>query len=250
MFKTSLTLPIPTKAHKRLRESIRMTERNKVSSETNEQETNITESTNEIDGKEKKKKKGALPRFPNRPDALVPFESVPIRMKQLEEYLKNLLAVSIYRQHSETVEFLEVSPLSFINSLGGKGKEGALKKRSGSTRASQRGCDFLGCCGYDCCFRFNQCCSTGVCSRWKDCWFFVKDTFFGYIRPKDGVIRCVGLFDHGFDVSQGVYSTGMRNGVQVYTHSRFLMLKGPTRRTTKEWLEYIKYVAANSGKEY
>lgn len=248
VFKTSLKVPFPSKSHKQLRESFRMTKLNQVSASDDQVGNSTVANETEKDDKEKKKKKkGALPRFPNKPDALVPFESIPGRMKQLEDYLKNLLAISIYRQHPETVEFLEVSPLSFIASLGGKGKEGALKKRSGSTRPSQRGCDCFGCCSNDVCFRCNQFCSTGVCSRWKNCWFFVKDTFFGYIRPKDGVVRCIGLFDHGFDVSQGVYSTGMRNGIQLYTHSRFVMLKGNTRRSTKEWLEYIKHVASNQG---
>uniref|UniRef100_A0A336MPQ6 Phospholipase n=1 Tax=Culicoides sonorensis TaxID=179676 RepID=A0A336MPQ6_CULSO len=255
VFKASLNIPFPTKAHKQLRESFRMTKLNQTTLSDDQIRNATTLDVNDVTNKDakddkKKKKKGALPRFPNKPDALVPFESIPGRMKQLEDFLKNLLAISIYRQHPETVEFLEVSPLSFISALGGKGKEGALKKRSGSTRPSQRGCDCFGCCSNDCCFRLNQFCSTGVCSRWRNCWFFVKDTFFGYIRQKDGVVRGVGLFDQGFDVSQGVYSTGMRNGIQLYTHSRFVMLKGSTRRSTKEWLDYIKHVASNQASQF
>lgn len=247
LFKASLNFPFLTKANKEIRESFRMTKLNQVDVEVQSKESTLANDTKKDEKEKKKAKKGALPRFPNKPDALVPFEAIPVRMKQLEDFLRNLLTISIYRQHPETVDFLEVSPLSFISSLGGKGKEGALKKRSGSTRPSQRGCDCFGCFSNDCCFRCNQFCSTGVCSRWKNCWFFVKDTFFGYIRPKDGVVRCVGLFDQGFDVSQGVYSTGMKNGIQLYNHSRFVMLKGATRRSTKEWLEYIKHVASNQG---
>ncbi|XP_063696243.1 phospholipase D2 isoform X2 [Culicoides brevitarsis] len=252
MFKASLNFPFLTKAQKEIRASFRAKENDATNGEEQNGQTTIIDETkkDEKDGKVKKVKKGALPRFPNKPDALVPFESIPVRMKQLEEFLKNLLTISIYRQHPETVEFLEVSPLSFISSLGGKGKEGALKKRSGSTRPGQSGCDCFGCFSTDCCFRCNQFCTTGMCSRWKNSWFFVKDTFWGYIRPKDGVVRCVGLFDQGFDVSQGVYSTGMKNGIQLYNHSRFVMLKGATRRSTKEWLEYIKHVANNSASQF
>lgn len=51
----------------------------------------------------KKKKKRKLPRFPNRPESLVTFESMPLRIRQLEEYLYNLLNISLYRNHHETV---------------------------------------------------------------------------------------------------------------------------------------------------
>lgn len=251
IFKASLNIPFPTKAHKELRESFRVAIQKDNGTSVSEDEVDSAQNNSSLDPKKPKRKKtGALPRFPNKPDALVPFESLHNRMKQLEDYLRNLLAISFYRYHTDTITFLEVSPLSFVAALGGKGKEGYLKKRSGSTRPSQRGCDCLGMCGGDWCFRMNQFCSTGVCSRWRQRWFFVKDTFFGYIRPIDGVIRCVGLFDQGFDVSTGVYSTGMRNGIQLYNHSRFVMLKGDTRRSTKEWLDYIKHVAHTQARSF
>lgn len=50
-----------------------------------------------------KKRKGALPRFPNRPEALVGEEGLQNRMRQLEDYLYNLLNISFYRNHHETV---------------------------------------------------------------------------------------------------------------------------------------------------
>lgn len=250
LFKATLNIPFPSKAHRDLRNSFRAKQKDDVVDGNQlDGNTNSNAPGNSLEKKTQKKKLVALPRFPQRPEALVPYEALHNRMKQLEDYLKNLLAISIYRYHPETVEFLEVSPLSFISALGGKGKEGRLSKRSGSTRPSQRGCDCFGCCGGDCCFRMNQFLSTGICSRWNNCWFFVKDTFFGYIRPKNGTIGCIGLFDQGFDVSSGVYSTGMRHGIQLYNHSRFVMLRGDTRRSTKEWLEYIKHVAHTHGKD-
>lgn len=56
-----------------------------------------------ISGKMSKKK---LPRFPNRPEPLVTVESMPIRIMQLEEYLYNLLNISVYRNHHDTVSAL------------------------------------------------------------------------------------------------------------------------------------------------
>lgn len=57
-----------------------------------------------ISGKLSKKK---LPRFPNRPEPLVTVESMPVRIRQLEEYLYNLLNISVYRNHHETVSILK-----------------------------------------------------------------------------------------------------------------------------------------------
>lgn len=51
----------------------------------------------------KKRKKSALPRFPLKPDSLVSFDAIPERKRQLEEYLYNLLNISLYRNHQDTV---------------------------------------------------------------------------------------------------------------------------------------------------
>lgn len=44
-------------------------------------------------------------RFPSKPEALIPDEQVETRMRQLEEYLRNLLKIPLYRDHHETVSF-------------------------------------------------------------------------------------------------------------------------------------------------
>lgn len=78
----------------------------------------------------------------------------------------------------------------------------------------------------------------------------MKETCFGYYRPKDGLLRCVVLFDQGFDISSGMYSTGMRNGLQIATNSRYLVIKHPTRRTAKEWMMHMKKVANDSARDF
>lgn len=40
----------------------------------------------------------------------------------------------MYRTHHEMMSFLDISPLSFIEDLGDKGKEGLVKKRAGGFR--------------------------------------------------------------------------------------------------------------------
>lgn len=42
-------------------------------------------------------------RFPKKPEILVPFDQLGNRIRQLEAYLNNLLSISVYRNHPETV---------------------------------------------------------------------------------------------------------------------------------------------------
>lgn len=142
LFRTSLNIPFPTKTH-----------RNRIKSF----KENVPQN-------KKGKRKGALPRFPKKPEILVGYERLAERMTQIEEYLNNLLSINIYRNHPSTVisdlikyflhsinfvlfsqiEFLEVSHLTFIKGLGTKGKEGMVKKKTGSTQPGQSGCICFG----------------------------------------------------------------------------------------------------------
>ncbi|KAF2897350.1 hypothetical protein ILUMI_08826 [Ignelater luminosus] len=81
IFRTSLNIPFPTKTHRERRDTFK---NNAVRSKPG-------------------KRKGSLPRFPKKPEVLIPFEQLPSRIKQLEDYLNNLLSLSIYRNHPETV---------------------------------------------------------------------------------------------------------------------------------------------------
>ncbi|XP_055588659.1 phospholipase D2 [Uranotaenia lowii] len=242
-FRASLNIPFPTKSHKERRTSFRNIH-------------NVHQSTaspimqSKLEKPHKKRKKNALPRFPLKPDSLVTFDAIPERKRQLEEYLYNLLNISLYRNHQDTINFLEVSHISFISALGEKGKEALVKKRTGSTRAGQAGFDCCGCLTAGCCVRCSYFCSEVVWSKWRNRWFFVKETCFGYYRPKDGVLRCVVLFDQGFDISSGMYSTGMRNGLQIVTNSRYVVVKHPTRRTAKEWMQFMKRVANDTARDF
>ena len=58
------------------------------------------------------------------------------------------------------------------------------------------------------------------------------------------------LFDQGFDVSTGIYSTGMRNGMHILTNCREIILKSWTRRKAKEWVNHLKSVASNSARDF
>lgn len=94
VFRASLNFPFPTRSHKERRASFR---------NNYEASDSIDKSGAKVTGK--KKRKGALPRYPNRPESLVPVEALPDRIRQLEEYLYNLLNIRLYRDHHETVIF-------------------------------------------------------------------------------------------------------------------------------------------------
>uniref|UniRef100_A0A1I8MGT7 Phospholipase n=1 Tax=Musca domestica TaxID=7370 RepID=A0A1I8MGT7_MUSDO len=286
LFRTSLNIPFPMRSHKEKRATIknaaiqmadecRLKELQKSSSFKHnankaraEYEATITTQPQSLPmtpiynrnisivedvgrgSTRKKRKKRKLPRFPQRPESLVTVESMPVRVRQLEEYLYNLLNISLYRNHHETLNFVEVSNVSFVDGLGIKGKEGPILKRTGSTRPGQAGCNFFGCFQQKCCVRCNYFCSDVVCGKWRNRWFFVKETCFGYVRPSDGVIRAVILFDMGFDVSTGIYQTGMRKGLQILTNNRHIILKCWTRRKCKEWNDYLKQTANSTARDF
>ncbi|XP_076175598.1 phospholipase D isoform X3 [Ptiloglossa arizonensis] len=218
IYRTSLNIPFPTKSHKQRRSSLKSLG----------------------DVKERRSRRGALPRFPNKPDVLVPYEQLDHRKKVLEEYLSNLLKIKIYKHHPETINFLEISHLSFITDLGMKGKEGIILKRTGSGARTR--CNFCGLLESMCCITCNHFC-THVCGKWHSRHLIVKDTFIAYIKPKDGSIKSVILMDNGFGISFGLYTTGLRNGMQIINLSRHIVIKCWTRRKAKEWMDFIQEIS-------
>ncbi|XP_014254858.1 phospholipase D2 isoform X2 [Cimex lectularius] len=225
MYRASLNVPFPTKTHKERRTSFK----NEVS-------------------KDKSVKKH-FPRFPAKPEALVPYDKIDERMKQLEDYLNNLLKIKLYRNHHETIAFLEVSELSFIGALGVKGMEGPVQKRTRSAYPRTAGCNICGCCDSGLCVRCHYICGD-LCATWRSRWLIVKDSFVAYIRPKDGRVKAVILFDSGFDVSSGVFTTGRRKGLHITNMSRQILLNCPTRRTAREWQAYIKDMVRQKGADF
>ena len=110
VFRASLNFPFPTKTHKEIRSSFR-----KIHDVIDGNGDTLAYGANDASAgsslasnrsrvsKPKPKKKGSLPRFPKRPDAIIAFEAIPTRIKQLEKYLYNLLSISLYRNHHDTV---------------------------------------------------------------------------------------------------------------------------------------------------
>lgn len=67
--------------------------------------------------------------------------------------------------------------------------------------------------------RIQRCCGDCI-GHWQKRWLIVKDTFVAYVRPKDGRLHCVMLVDSEFEVSSGLYGSGLPNGVIISNMSR------------------------------
>ncbi|XP_060949464.1 phospholipase D1 [Limanda limanda] len=167
--------------------------------------------------------KSEVRQMPNLPrgggDELAREEQSSSRRKQLEDYLNKLLKMSMYRNYHATMEFIDVSQLSFIHDLGPKGLEGMVQKRSGGHRIP----------GLNCCGRSN------ICYHWSKRWLVVKDSFLVYMKPDSGAISFVMLVDKEFGIKMDSKDTETTHGVRVDSLSRSLVLKCSSYRHARWW---------------
>jgi phospholipase D1/2 len=127
----------------------------------------------------------------------------------LEKFLQEAVDHQQFRYHNETLKFLEVSHLSFINDLGKKNKEGLIKKRS-----------------------FNMNCLNLF---WDSRWLCVKDSYIAQTCPRTGRINCVLLVDQGFKVLSGQSQTGIKKGLYIENLSKSLFIKCCNEKRAHEW---------------
>ncbi|MED6241374.1 hypothetical protein ATANTOWER_012002 [Ataeniobius toweri] len=161
-------------------------------------------------------------------------DRVSSRKKQLEDYLNNLLKMPMYRSYHATMEFIDVSQLSFIHDLGPKGLEGMVLKRSGGHRIPR-----LNCCGH-----------SRMCYRWSKRWLVVKDSFLMYMKPDSGAISFVMLFDKEFSVKMDSKETETRHGIRIDSLSRSLVLKWSTYRHARWWGQSIEMFSQKYGSAF
>ncbi|XP_023700617.1 phospholipase D2 isoform X1 [Paramormyrops kingsleyae] len=147
--------------------------------------------------------------------------------KHLEEYLNGLLEHSFYRNYHRMLEFLDVSPLSFIRDLGPKGLEGFVLKRSGGHRILGLNC-----------FGHHQ-----LCFRWSRRWLVVKDSFLMYMSPDAEVISFVLLFDPELEVLVGRCYTDTEHGVCIKNYARTLVIKCSSYRQAQWWSHEIRQLS-------
>uniref|UniRef100_A0AAY5ELH3 Phospholipase n=1 Tax=Electrophorus electricus TaxID=8005 RepID=A0AAY5ELH3_ELEEL len=156
-------------------------------------------------------------------DDLAREEQVSSRRRQLEDYLNKLLKMPLYRNYHATMEFIDVSQLSFIEDLGPKGLEGMVHKRSGGHRIPG-----LNCCGH-----------SKICYRWSKRWLVVKDSFLLYMKPDSGAISFVLLVDREFSVKMDSKDTETQHGVRIDSLCRNLVLKFSSFRHARWWGQAI-----------
>lgn len=204
-YKTLMRIPLPTRSHTERRKSIKRSEVRQMP---------------------------MLPRGGR--DELVREEQVSSRRKQLEDYLNKLLRMTMYRKYYATMEFIDVSQLSFIQDLGPKGLEGIVYKRSGGHRIPG-----MNCCGHN-----------EICYRWSKRWLIVKDSFLLYMKPDTGAISFVLLVDNEFSINMDSKHTETKHGVGIENLSRKLVLKFTSYRHARWWGQAIESFVRKHGKAF
>uniref|UniRef100_A0A8B9JGB9 Phospholipase n=1 Tax=Astyanax mexicanus TaxID=7994 RepID=A0A8B9JGB9_ASTMX len=199
-YKTFMKIPLPSRSHTVRRKSI------------------------------KHDKAGQMPSLPRRPRE----EQVSSRRKQLEDYLNTLLKMPMYRRYHATMEFIDVSQMSFVHDLGPKGLEGMIHKRSGGHRIP----------GMNCCGR------SQICYRWSKRWLVVKDSFLMYLKPDSGAISFVLLLDKEFNIKMDSKLTETKHGVRIDSLSRTLVLKCNSYRHARWWGQAIEDFVRKNGKAF
>uniref|UniRef100_A0A1A8HGH8 Phospholipase n=1 Tax=Nothobranchius korthausae TaxID=1143690 RepID=A0A1A8HGH8_9TELE len=179
--------------------------------------------------------RGEVRQMPNLPRGgameLGREEQVASRRKQLEDYLNKLLKMQMYRNYYATMEFMDVSQLSFIHDLGPKGLEGMVQKRSGGHRIPG-----MNCCGH-----------SKMCYRWSKRWLVVKDSFLLYMKLDSGVISFVMLFDKEFCIKMDFKDTETKHGLRIDSLSRSLVLKCNSYRHARWWGQAIDCFSKKHG---
>uniref|UniRef100_A0A667ZBI5 Phospholipase n=1 Tax=Myripristis murdjan TaxID=586833 RepID=A0A667ZBI5_9TELE len=204
-YKTFMRIPLPSRSHTVRRRSVRKSEVREMPS---------------------------LPR--GRGDEMARDEQVSSRRKQLEDYLNKLLRMAMYRKYHHTMEFIDVSQMSFIHDLGPKGLEGMIYKRSGGHRIPG-----MNCCGH-----------SQVCYRWSKRWLVVKDSFLLYMKPDSGAISFVLLVDKEFSIKMDSKDTETKHGVRIDSLSRTLVLKCSSYRHARWWGQSIESFVRSYGKAF
>ncbi|KAK0132013.1 Phospholipase D1 [Merluccius polli] len=204
-YKTFIRIPLPSRSHTVRRKSVRKSEVREMPS---------------------------LPR--SMGDELVREEQVSSRRKQLEDYINKLLRMAMYRKYHHTMEFIDVSQMSFIHDLGPKGLEGMVYKRSGGHRIPG-----MNCCGH-----------SKACYRWSKRWLVVKDSCLLYMKPDSGAISFVLLVDKSFSIKMDSKDTETKHGVRIDNLSRSLVLKCSSFRSARWWGQSIESFVRTHGKAF
>uniref|UniRef100_A0A7E4VB52 Phospholipase n=1 Tax=Panagrellus redivivus TaxID=6233 RepID=A0A7E4VB52_PANRE len=173
-----------------------------------------------------------IPHFPITPDSMIGTEHISERKQRLEEWLRAALTLSVNRNYHEMAEFFEISRYSFINEIGGKYKEGMLKKRPGGGKV------YVG---------MKQCCVRYLLP-WTKRWLLVKDTYLCYINPSNERVRMVLLMDEGFKVNPKEFEGVLKEReFLIVNQQHVLHMKCKRIDDAEYWCHKIDEVVASTG---
>ncbi|XP_061752334.1 phospholipase D1a isoform X2 [Nerophis ophidion] len=223
-YKTFMRIPLPSRSHTVRRRTVRKSEVRKIPSLPRGGGDEL------VRDEQVSSRRGC-------PEPILISDVGPIssgKQRQLEDYLNKLLKMSMYRKYHHTMEFIDVSQLSFIHDLGPKGLEGMIYKRSGGHRIPG-----LNCCGH-----------TKACYRWSKRWLVVKDSFLLYMKPDSGAISFVLLLDKEFSIRMDSKDTETKHGVRIDSLSRTLVFKCSSYRHARWWGQSIESLVRNYGKAF
>uniref|UniRef100_A0A914Z7J7 Phospholipase n=1 Tax=Panagrolaimus superbus TaxID=310955 RepID=A0A914Z7J7_9BILA len=176
-------------------------------------------------------KSGHLPHFPMVPDSMIDDVQIVDRKQRLEHWLKAVLEIAVNRNYHETAEFLEISRYSFINEIGGKHREGKVKKRPGGGRV------YVGM--KQCCFRYFL--------PWGKRWLIIKDTYCCYMNPSTEQIRQVLLIDEHFEINPKDMDDIKKREFVIANSQHVLHLKCKYEIQAELWQKKLESVCLTTG---
>lgn len=175
------------------------------------------------------------PRCPTTPEMMIQTESaVKKRMNEIERFLNWVLNTEWCLNDSKTLKFLEVSQVSFTEELGGKYKEGIVKKKSGDRKTAN---NEIG--------RVVEVLHTTFHSVRSKTWLALKDTFLVIIRPSDDIIRDVIFFDRKFHVVKNPPDEPS-NSLKILNLNRDLSVVCKNEEELEDWFQHINSVASKA----
>uniref|UniRef100_A0AC34F7V6 Phospholipase n=1 Tax=Panagrolaimus sp. ES5 TaxID=591445 RepID=A0AC34F7V6_9BILA len=156
-------------------------------------------------------KRGHLPHFPRVPDSMIDDATIVERKQRLDDWLKAVLEIAVNRNYHETAEFLEISRYSFINEIGGKHREGKVKKRPGGK------------------------------------WLIIKDTYCCYMNPSNEQIRQVLLIDEHFEINPKDMDDIKKREFVIANSQHVLHLKCKYEVQAELWQKKLESVCLTTG---
>jgi phospholipase D1/2 len=176
------------------------------------------------------------PKFPMDSDHIINIKKINKRCKEIKDYLEKLLIYPPFRDHPKVIDFLQVSPLSFVNEMGPSIIENSIQKRTGDNVY------------FGHLIKFQFCCEN-IKMLYTKRWFVLKDTYIVYLnQKKNNLVRFVMLVDSNFSCKMK-HRAGTR-ALVIKNLQRTLFLKFKNDQTQLEWYQKIMFMIENTARPF